>query len=546
MKKLLFYFILVIFSSKLTAQQVPVKQVVVEIATGTWCQYCPGAAMGADDLIENGHNVAVIEHHGLDVFENTYSAARNNYYSVTGFPTTHFNGGYALVGGSSSESLYPEYLPKYNAAISEMSSFDINMEVTTLDNINFDVTVTIDKVADYSGTNLVAQLSLTESHIEYLWQGMNELNWVNRQMYPNASGSVLDFSTETQQIIQYNVSVNSPLLVENCELVAFIQDNSSKKITQATKFSLNNPLGTNNVSLQSINYPVSETEICSNAVSPEILIKNYGSNNLNSLKIEYSINGEQASVYDWTGDIAYLGTQVITLPEIIFTLIENNNLNISITETNGYTDDNIADNMQSASFLKSMETDNQISLNMNSGNWGFEISWDLRDVNENILYSGSGYENSQNISEVFTLSIDNCYTFNLYDSYGNGFNSAEGYLLLEDSDGNQILNISGNFGSLASKPFKAAVLANTGNILTDKIILYPNPVINNLTISTTSENSISNIIIYDISGKLVFEKNFSNNENIISIDTQTLDQGMYFIKIVSKNAIFTKKINVIK
>ena len=36
------------------AQAVPREMVVMEIGTGTWCTYCPGAAMGADDLLENG------------------------------------------------------------------------------------------------------------------------------------------------------------------------------------------------------------------------------------------------------------------------------------------------------------------------------------------------------------------------------------------------------------------------------------------------------------------------------------------------------------
>lgn len=38
---------------------VPREMVVLEIGTGTWCPYCPGASMGAHDLLEAGYNVAV-------------------------------------------------------------------------------------------------------------------------------------------------------------------------------------------------------------------------------------------------------------------------------------------------------------------------------------------------------------------------------------------------------------------------------------------------------------------------------------------------------
>ena len=52
---------------------------------GTWCPYCPGAAMGADDLIANGYNVAVVEYHNGDSYTNTASDARNNYYRITSY-----------------------------------------------------------------------------------------------------------------------------------------------------------------------------------------------------------------------------------------------------------------------------------------------------------------------------------------------------------------------------------------------------------------------------------------------------------------------------
>jgi hypothetical protein len=56
-------------------------KVLFEIATGTWCQYCPGAAKGADDMVHNGHDVAIIEYHGGDSYENTASLDRISYYS---------------------------------------------------------------------------------------------------------------------------------------------------------------------------------------------------------------------------------------------------------------------------------------------------------------------------------------------------------------------------------------------------------------------------------------------------------------------------------
>ena len=77
MKKILLT--LVFTSVLLFIWAVPRNLVVVEIATGTWCPYCPGAAMGADDLIDAGQPVAIVENHNGDTFANVYSNARNSY-----------------------------------------------------------------------------------------------------------------------------------------------------------------------------------------------------------------------------------------------------------------------------------------------------------------------------------------------------------------------------------------------------------------------------------------------------------------------------------
>ncbi|MGE5424245.1 MAG: hypothetical protein ACM3N9_02710, partial [Syntrophothermus sp.] len=98
MKKILLSFVMVFTVISLIAQTSR-KQVVMEIGTGTWCTYCPGAAMGADDLLEYGCEVAVVENHNGDAFANTYSNARNSYYNITGFPTAMFDGVLKKEGG---------------------------------------------------------------------------------------------------------------------------------------------------------------------------------------------------------------------------------------------------------------------------------------------------------------------------------------------------------------------------------------------------------------------------------------------------------------
>lgn len=228
MKKLIFTFFATIAFFALTAQ-VDRELVLVEIATGTWCGYCPGAAMGAHDLMTNGDPVAVVENHNGDVFANTYSNARNNYYSVPGYPTAKFDGNYdEYVGGSATQSMYSNYLPKVNARMLIPAEFTIDI---TGDNTGdlYDVKVTVSKVAAYSGTNLVVHLCLTETDIAYNWQNQSTIDYTNRLMVPDANGTAVTFPSNNSTVeVELSFTFDNSWVKENCELIAWIQDNTNK------------------------------------------------------------------------------------------------------------------------------------------------------------------------------------------------------------------------------------------------------------------------------------------------------------------------------
>lgn len=233
MKKLLLSMIMV-FSVITLMAQIERKQVVLEIGTGTWCTYCPGAAMGADDLLENGCDVAVIENHNGDTYANTYSNARNTYYGINSFPTAVFDGVMKYVGGSHSSSLYSTYLPRYNSRKAIPSNFDMSMEVTN-NGLDYTAVITITKVAASTATQLVLQFCVTQSNIEQNWQGQTHLEHVNRLMVPNQNGTPVDFTSGDVQTVTLTYSLDPAWPVEDCEFIAFLQSNNGKEIQQGIK-----------------------------------------------------------------------------------------------------------------------------------------------------------------------------------------------------------------------------------------------------------------------------------------------------------------------
>lgn len=222
------------------------SNVLLEIATGTWCFYCPGSAMGADDMVEAGLDVAVIEYHNGDPYATTQSDARNNYYAVTGFPTSTFDGIEGFAGGSNTQSLYETYLSYYNPRISVQSVFGLQTEIQ-LDGSRantFEVAINMEQLWDYSSSDLRLHVVLTESHIPVNWFSLTEVNFVCREMYPDHNGTALSLENfGDSELVSFTVEVPDTYDVNNCRIVTFIQDNDTKEIMNSTTTDLAQVVG---------------------------------------------------------------------------------------------------------------------------------------------------------------------------------------------------------------------------------------------------------------------------------------------------------------
>ena len=74
------------------------------------------------------------------------------------------------------------------------------------------------------------------------------------------------------------------------------------------------------------------------------------------------------------------------------------------------------------------------------------------------------------------------------------------------------------------------------NVVTPKLILYPNPVTNQLNIA--SDSKIEKVMIYSLTGELVR----SIDGELKTIDISTLSSGNYFIKVQTEQGVFNQRI----
>ena len=105
---------------------------------------------------------------------------------------------------------------------------------------------------------------------------------------------------------------------------------------------------------------------------------------------------------------------------------------------------------------------NTVYVNITFDQYGSETTWDIKDVSGTVVASGNGYSNGDtSISEMICLD-DACYTFNIYDQFGDGIccGYGNGSYALVDGDNNTLVS-GGQFGQSETTGFCVGNVAPT-------------------------------------------------------------------------------------
>ncbi len=535
----------------LNAQNIDRKMVLVEIATGTWCTYCPGAAMGADDLVENGKSVAIIEYHGGDEYETSNGLNRISYYGVSGYPTAIFDGVLKKEGGDHNNSLYTSYLPKYNQRIDTKTHIDLSMEGSVA-GFGYSITATITQDENLNDNTKKVFCVITESEIQQAWQGQTHLNFVQRLMVNGSAGTVVDFSGGDVQDMEFTFTRDMSWNVEHCEAIVFVQDSVTKEILQADKLSLMNivPEFENDVSIMALNNIPENNSI--GYLEPRIEMINLGNQNVTSAEIRYNVNGEEDMVMNWTGDLSTFHSGSFYLDPIEFTLLENNLLTVVISQVNGGDDQNPELNTITQEFGNIVEvTEGPYTLTLRTNDTPEQNSWQLLDEFGDVVQSGGPYDEA---NQFYSIEIEvpaerglTGYSFVMYDTGGDGLLKAPsilGFFSLTAGDGTPIATMIKDFGYTSTWPLYVPNSVGIENPVKDNSFeVYPNPVQTVLTVEYTMD-SRSEVSVFNTIGQKVMQMPLTSLEGRIELNMSDFESGVYFVNIKSDKESVTRRIIV--
>ena len=373
------------------------------------------------------------------------------------------------------------------------------------------------------------------------------------EIAPTTAGSLV---TKTYEY-QIPETLGSPNGVEvdldNIHFIAFVAE---KKQGTTTRPILNVEELSSMIGTDEPLYPYFKTIEVQNNVScskvKDVILElaNGGVSEITSLKYEAKVDGVKTQ-YSWEGNLSSYTTT--TFNEELEIPFGKRVVEIKITEVNG----SAYEYSQKISVFSDGWTDvyfqgetEEIKIDVVQDKYGKQITWELIDADNKVIASGGPYTtlatNSIKLHRTkVNLSNNDCYKFIIRDEAGNGINCGygAGYYKISDSKGNTIIDGDGNFGAQAYHNLSTKVgYAAIDETAAETYKVYPNPVKDILTIEG---EKLEQINIFNALGQLV--KIVNCNDDIVNVNVNDLQNGMYIVNVISNNGEMTsKRVSVLK
>jgi polyhydroxybutyrate depolymerase len=296
----------------------------------------------------------------------------------------------------------------------------------------------------------------------------------------------------------------------------------------------------------SVNVP--ETSCGDTTITPSVSLTNYGFNTITVAEMTWQINDGDIQTINFNGTLSQNQTQTFTLDPIDLTG-GSYVFNASLISVNGVIDQNTQNNEAATSFdIGGNEyLTQQITLELLTDDYAEETSWEFREIGGAVLDSGSYNQSDDNTTFIETFGVvqDNCYEFEIFDSFGDGIccEFGEGFYTLTTDSADVIID-GGEFSSSEITEISIGEELSTGDAFLSTIALYPNPANNQITLSISDTNDISSYRIYTTFGQLLQEGTLQKNKEVISVSRYTV--GIYFIVVKNTNTSVESTLRFIK
>lgn len=538
MKKLFLSVVVMFFMSTVFAQtkdNVARECVLFEIFTGVRCPYCPAAANGIAQMMEEGLAIAPVAYHttafSTEEYYTNETNARANYYSISSYPTLKADGVTGMSGGgNANENMYSYYMNYYNQRINVPSPFTIDLSYEPVDGTSCRVNCTVTQVGDCNGSDVRVFIALTQSNIDVGWQGMQGLHHVCRDMIPTQTGTLFTGPTMT---ISETFEMHWPK--EDCYLTAWVQNYSggTKEVYQAVRMSMALDLDYD-IALKSVENVV--TQNCSGIQQPKMTVKNLGNQTITFFDL-CAFDGHEDHRQSWHGSLPKGASVTVTMDEFVAAPCDA--LHFYAVMPNGEGDQYLPDNFIHVALEDVPEIDGYLKMQLKTGSHPQNIRVQIIETESGEEVNSYTFDQANHVySEDITLLNAGCYRIRVRDIAGEGMGS--GYFQFKDANNNVVFKGGGQV-----EPFTyelSSELSCDGTLSVEETekelpLVYPNPSEGLFYLNLGKGNW--QVQVYDITGRKVLE---SQNDGMGSVDLSGRRSGMYFLKATNGTQEINTKI----
>lgn len=285
---------------------------------------------------------------------------------------------------------------------------------------------------------------------------------------------------------------------------------------------------------------------CEGSYTPKVQIQNYGTSALTSATITITQGGNTVSTGTYSGSLATYGVATVNCTAIAnFT---GGALSVAVTTTGdaSATNNNLAVTVAGAANAVSQ----LVYVNITTDRYGSETTWKLKNSAGTVVSQGGPWtdlsSNTQTVQPpvAATLNPSQCYTFEIYDSFGDGIccSYGNGAYSVTDASGTVLVS-GGEFIDLDKGVFKTGV-ASIDELNTIALNVYPNPATDAVNVSFEAANTDYSISLMDLQGRVITSQELTNatGTQLITLTTSTVAKGSYIVSIKSNGMVTTANV----
>lgn len=526
------------------------RTVVLECFTSTTCGPCASANPNLDALINNNTDKLIaIKYHvnwpaagdPMNLHNPGDVSSKVSFYNINAVPYSVGDGTWIGNSSSVSQSLVNQW-----AAVES----PIEMRMTHYFNAAQDtmfVVVMGKATTAINSNNLKLNISVIEKTMEYATapgsNGERIFHNVMKKLLPSAAGTSINAMEAGDYFaFKYSWALANVMNISELTAVAWLQDSNTKQMIQGCKSSDDfQPFYGKQAKISSLDHTMKT--ICSSSVNPDIYVTNFGSETINSLAINVSVNGTSITDLNWQGSIETGKTAKLNFGELNFDDVEtseDNAMIFEITQINGAADDYAPGTyrytFEDAPFI----LNKSFKLTIRTDDDPQSITWDIvKTSTGEVVLSGGPYEEAhKNYTENFDLEDDDCYRFTIYDAGGNGLQSGNGLYGLKV--GSQTIVSGSAFTDKESNEFYFSKHDGVDENIANNANIYPNPSNGLITIDIEGENVLT---VYTTAGQLVYNQSINDKT---TVDLSKLEKGTYLMVLTDKDGQSTKQVIVLQ